>query len=283
MSNTAENKSTFDLILSKFGLILSNVKDSIIKDFLDGLVKDGSYDEFVRKFDNPDYEALEDFVSAIIKKIGYDISGAEESGELYNIVVSIIGTSKKLSDEITELFGEDWLSFDEIVAQLRDEKENAGADGTSENTDDSSKKFIKIKKLLDTKLDGYSGVEFGSDKFGGSIELDKNSPLNRLKAAFELIQTLFDLFKKLSDIEWNKIADETGDFGKFIKQNYITEEFAKRLVDYVLITFLKNAQDVFLDSLDELLDCCKDLVWDELDDNIQTVISKEKYIIRFLD
>ena len=277
MSNTAENKSTFDLILSKFGLILSNVKDSIIKDFLDGLVKDGSYDEFVRKFDNPDYEALEDFVSAIIKKIGYDISGAEESGELYNIVVSIIGTSKKLSDEITELFGEDWPSFDEIVAQLPDEKENAGADGTSENTDDSSKKFIKIKKLLDTKLDGYSGVEFGSDKFGGSIELDKNSPLNRLKAAFELIQTLFDLFKKLSDIEWNKIADETGDFGKFIKQNYITEEFAKRLVDYVLITFLKNAQDVFVDSLDELLDCCKDTLWENLDNNIKSIISKEKY------
>ena len=277
MSETTENKPSFDLILSKFGLILSNVKDSIIKDFLDGLVKDGSYDEFVKKFENPDYKALEDFVSAIIKKIGYDISGAEECGELYNVVVSIIDTSKTLSDKITELFGEEWPSFDEIVAELPDEKESGGAEGASENSDDSSKKFIKIKKLLDTKLDGYSGVEFGSDKFGGSIELDEKSPLNRLKAAFELIQKLFDLFKKLSDIEWNKIADETGDFGKFIKQNYITEEFAKRLVDYVLITFLKNAQDVFVDSLDELLDCCKDSLWENLGDNIKSIVSKEKY------
>lgn len=139
----AESKPTFDLILSKLGLILSNVKDSLIKDFLDGLVKDGSYDEFVKKMDNPDCKALEDFVGAIIKKIGYDISEAKESGELYDIVVSIIDTSKTLSDKITELFGEDWPSFNQIVAALHDEKENGDAEGTSENNDDSSKKIYK--------------------------------------------------------------------------------------------------------------------------------------------
>lgn len=248
-TNQQDNGSTncFENLGQKLGVVLSRVKDTIFKDFLDGLVKDGSYEEFQTKYKDPNFKALEQFVNAVITKIGYDISGASESKELYNLIVSIIDASTSLSEKISDLFGGNGISFDQLISEL--------PDGDKKNDEDSSSgKLIRFEDLLKADLNGSSGIKFGSEEFGGSIELDGSNHLKRLKAIFELIQELFDLFKKFSDIEWNKIAAEGSDFGNFIRQNYVTEEFVKRLIDYVLITFLKNARDVFADDLEQLLE-----------------------------
>lgn len=228
MSSTAENNSTFDLILSKFGLILSNVKDAIFKDFLDGLVKDGSYEDFLAKCKNTNVKALEEFFDAVFKKIGYDISKADKSSGVYKLIQSIFDASTELSQKITELFNSSELtSLKGIVC---------------------SDKPVRLDDL------GRIGSDIASGKFGDDVKTDKDDILNRLKAIIKLVQVLFDLFKQFSNIEWEGIAAEGSDFGKFIKDSYFTEKFAKRIADYVLITFLKNARDVFADDLELLLE-----------------------------
>lgn len=251
----------FENIGFKLGMVFSRVKDTMVKDFLDDLVQKGASVDSVK--------GIEEFLSAIIEKIGYDISNAEESNEVYKLIVSIVDASTSLSAKIAELF-KDNESIDEIIKscidQLPDEAKkpkDGGSSGKLVSFDD----FIKNLGSGDN-----SGISFGSEKFGGSIEFDDNTSIGKLKAIFDIVKELLDLIEKISDIEWNKIAKEGGDFGKFIREKYFTEEFAKRLVDYVLVTFIKNARDVFSDDLELLFEQEKEKLWN----SIQSIVSIDK-------
>lgn len=84
----------------------------------------------------------------------------------------------------------------------------------------------------------------------------EGSDYGKIMPILNLVQEILDLIKKFSDIEWGKIKDEFEDFGNFIYDSYFTEEFGKRILDYILILILKNAKDVFREDLDA--------IWDEL-------------------
>ena len=238
------NTATLDKFASKLGTILSRVKDTIFKDFLNGLAEEGtSWEEFSSHFGDKDFNALEQFVNNVIKKIGFDLSGESESKEVYNLFMSIIDTSVTLSQKITAIAGSftNEESLDKIVDQCIKNFSGSGA----------ANQLAKFENLLGSGSKGSSGDD-SSGSSGG------------LKEIIDLIQELFDFFKKISDIEWSKIVKESGDFGNFIKDNYFTEKFAKRIVDYILITFLKNAREVFADDLEWLLEQAGDKLMTEL-------------------
>ena len=188
--------STAERFFEKLGLVFSRVKDAIIMDLSEGLP------ENVESWDD-----VEKFVNAVVKKIGYDLSGASKSNKAYNLFMSIIDTSVATSEMVV-----------------------AFVDNSSKQKDLES----AIQNLI-------KGAQSGTGELGG------------LKEIIDLVKKLIDLFKDLSDIEWNEIAKEIQGFGNFIENNYFTEKFAKRIVDYVLITFLKNVREVFADDLENLL------------------------------
>ena len=206
--------STAERFFEKLGIVFSNVQSTILKDLSDELLENGqTWDDVENAFKEKNLEGIEKIVNAIIKKIGYDLSSAGECNEAYQLFVTIIGKSVGLSEKVID------------IVKLVREKDSP-----------------KDKQSLESAIQELAkGANSENGEFGG------------LKEIIDAVKDLIDLFKKLSDIEWNQIANEIEGFGEFIKNNYFTEKFAKRIIDYVLITFLKNARDVFADDFENLL------------------------------
>jgi hypothetical protein len=206
--------STAERFFEKLGIVFSNVQSTILKDLSDELLENGqTWDDVENAFKEKNLEGIEKIVNAIIKKIGYDLSSAGESNKAYQLFVTIIGKSVGLSEKVID-----------IVKLVREK----------DSSEDKQSLESAVQELV-------KGANSGNGEFGG------------LKEIIDAVKDLIDLFKKLSDIEWNQIANEIEGFGEFIKNNYFTEKFAKRIIDYVLITFLKNARDVFADDFENLL------------------------------
>lgn len=244
----SETTSVLENFASKLGVALSSTGNAIFKDFLDGLDEAG-WQKFKSDVQGNPLGAVNGFIDGVVKKIGYDISdgAGNECNKIREIFVSIIDTMMKVSDLILDMSNQDVLDLF-INKKLEGEKKN-GDDSLSKNS-------IRFGDILSLNT---QGVKFGTDQLGGCIELDDSNDGGKgklviVKQTIELIQTLFDLCKKLSDIEWDEIANENEELGKYIKENYFTQDFAKRLVDYVFITFLKNAKDVFTNDLELWLD-----------------------------
>lgn len=214
--------------LSKFGMVFSRVKETIFKDFLDGLVEEGSsWEEFKSHFEDDGFDAFEEFLNAVVKKVGYDISGATENKEVYDLVKSVIVSSEKIASSVKQLFGDlDGKDFEAVIKSYVKEAES-----------------VKLDELLKTS----DGNLLNSD----AVPVD--GKLGKLIALVNLFKELFDLIEKITDIEWSKVADEWDEFGKFVQDTYFTKEFGKRLVDYVLITFLKNIREVYEDDVKQIL------------------------------
>lgn len=235
------NNSAVENFLSKFGDVLSRVKDTIFKDFLDGLVDEGTtWEQFRSRFDEKGFNAFEEFVNAVVKKVGYDISGATESKEVYNLVKSVIVSSEKIAKAVKEFAGEvENTDLDKLIGEyLKTSKDKEG-----------ESKLVKFDELLTSK--DADGVTMSVGDLTFTFEADGD--FAKLKAIIDLFVELFDLIKKITEIEWDKIVDEHKEFGKFIKETYFTKEFGKRLIDYVLITFMKNARAVFEDDVKQIV------------------------------
>ena len=75
-----------------------------------------------------------------------------------------------------------------------------------------------------------------------------------VESAVPHVQTLLSIVKNVADIEWDSVAKEMGDVGNDIKENiqeqFLNKEFARKVLDHILITLLKNAKDVFHDEIE---------------------------------
>lgn len=215
--------------IAKFGLVLSKVKDTMVKDFLDGLDADGlSWESFKSAGAKENFELIDKFINRIISKLGYDISSSE-SGELLDLVKSLVASSIKLGNCVQELVSD------------------------AEGLDLSGKGLEAARELFD---EGEFKKVLDKEFKGGSLKVELALPGNagKIKAVLDLIQEIITLVKKFSQIEWDSIARDFRNFGEFIQKSYMTEAFGKRILDYILILVLKSSKDVFMDDIKGLIE-----------------------------
>ena len=72
--------------------------------------------------------------------------------------------------------------------------------------------------------------------------------------AMPLLREVVELVKLVSDIEWQSVADDLAqsgnDFVKTLKQEILTQAFARKVLDHILMTLLRNAREVFKDEIE---------------------------------
>lgn len=106
-----------------------------------------------------------------------------------------------------------------------------------------------ILSLLST-VDGLtSDVKQLVEDYQNNNDLDGEEVAKALDSIVPHIQTLLTLVKEIADIEWDKVAIELGDTMENVKDQFLTKEFARKVLDHIIITLLKNAKDVFHDEI----------------------------------
>ena len=239
MNSEKDNTLEFvEKFVSNIGQVLSKVKDTIVKDILDGLSADDmTWDDFKNKALTDPKEGvslLERFINEIIKKLGYDISNCK-SNEIINLFKSLVSSTLQLQQSVSEIIEMgskvDW---------------NGLMDKYAESSSDSN--FTVTKSLFQDLA--YSVNK--SSKGTGGLDIDK------IKDLFNQVKNVISLIKKFSNVEWKNIADDAEGFGEFINKTYFTEEFGKRILDYVLILLLKNTKEVFRDEVKDLIHTVKE-------------------------
>lgn len=259
--------------VEKLATVLSRVKDCILQDILDELIKEGAtWEDFQKELQQVKQNSLDKnigdfkvFVDRIVKKLGYDISAAEsECGELYEVLQQLVVSGEKLGVAVKNLFdeysGKDPQEVLENLVSGIKATPNENKDG--ENTtlvtwSDVKNSFSSLDNFCSEakKIGDSDAILIGTDKF--NIGLAAEGDYGKIVPVLNIIQEILDLIKKFSDIEWGKIKDEFEDFGDFLYDSYFTEEFGKRILDYILILVLKNAKDVFKEDIDAFLDALK--------------------------
>lgn len=231
MSDSAD--SVVKDILVKIGQVFSRVGDAVVKDFVESCFGEGAtLADLEKQLDKDGIDALEKFVNQIVKSIGYDISHCE-SGELYNLVKDVILKSKKLGVSVKKIIDEtDFDSLDSLLSV-----------NVVDQDKDNKDRVISLGDVVD-----LTGLPIDSNQSKG-IEVGGD-----IKALFDLVSEIVDLIKKIADFEWEKLAKDCKDFGNFIKDKYINEEFGRRVLDYVLVLLLKNAKEVFADDVKYLIE-----------------------------
>lgn len=278
-NNDASEKETstpaVSYFIEKLATVFSRVKDCILQDLLDELVKEGATREDFQKEleqvrENSVDKNISDFkvfVDKIVKKLGYDISAAEtECAELYNVLKQLVVSGEKLGIAFKKLFkdyeGKDPQKvFENLISgiNITTDENKDGKNTTLVTWSDVKNSFSSLNNLCDEakKVGDSDTILIGTDKFNVGLTAEGNDYGN-IMPILNIIQEILDLIKKFSDIEWGKIKDEFKDFGDFIYSTYFTEEFGRRILDYILILVLKNAKDVFREDLNAIWDTLKE-------------------------
>lgn len=245
--NSLENVENF---VSSIGTVLVKVKDTIVQDMLKDIVDEGmTWEDFQKKIEKEspsDTMALfKQFVDRIINKLGYDISkSASEGGsqKLYELISTLVSAATELQAKVSAL-AEEAQTID-----LNNLLTNA------ENLEEGSINRISNSIFSDTGETAAS-ITFGNDK--ASVEISVEGA-KKLMDLVDIVKNIISVIKQISEFEWSSIAQEASDFGKFIKDSYFTEDFGKRILDYILILLLKNAKEVFGDDIRNLVNAAKE-------------------------
>ncbi|WP_407451523.1 DUF6603 domain-containing protein [Fibrobacter sp.] len=268
-----ENLSSVTYFVEKLATVFSRVKDCVLQDLLDELIKEGAtWEDFQKELDQVKDNSIDKnigdfkvFVDRIVKKLGYDISAAEtECGELYNVLAQLVVSGEKLGVAFKKLFKEyedkdPQKVLEDLISGIKvtPNESKDGKNATLVTWSDVKESFGSLDNFCKEakKIGDSDTILIGTEKFNIGLAAE-GSDYGKIMPILNLVQEILDLIKKFSDIEWGKIKDEFEDFGNFIYDSYFTEEFGKRILDYILILILKNAKDVFREDLDA--------IWDEL-------------------
>ena len=86
----------------------------------------------------------------------------------------------------------------------------------------------------------------------GKIEADEIAKV--ASDVMPLVQEVVELVKAVSDIEWKAVAEDLSksgkDMGEKILNDIFTKDFARKVLDHILMTLLKNAKVVFKDEIE---------------------------------
>ena len=84
--------------------------------------------------------------------------------------------------------------------------------------------------------------------------LDGDEVAAMLDKVVPRIKSIIELIKTVSDVEWEEISKELASASNTVEQSieeqFLNKKFARQILDYILMTLLKNAKEVFKDEID---------------------------------
>lgn len=90
--------------------------------------------------------------------------------------------------------------------------------------------------------------------FENDQNLDGDEVAAMLDKVVPRIKSIVDLVKTVSDVEWEEISKELASasktVGQSIEEQFLNKQFARQILDHILMTLLKNAKEVFKDEID---------------------------------
>ena len=116
----------------------------------------------------------------------------------------------------------------------------------------------ELKQLVFSMLKTVEGLTRDAQQLSESYKNDNKSDGEEvsqfLESAMPHIKTLLTLVKTIVNIEWNKVAEELygagSNMGENLKDQFLNKEFARKVLDHILITLLENAKNVFHDEIE---------------------------------
>lgn len=246
------NDSVVSAFLSKVGLVLSRVKDTMVADFRNDLKKDGlTWEQFQKECKEKNIACLDDFIDRIITKLGFDLSAG--SKKIRTVVKALLTSSVKLGNLVQQLIdeesGKDWakIAEDLLSSKVHDP--------------DSPTDILELSAELfgDSEFKEAASISFD----GGSASVSLAAPGSigkKLQTLIDAVQEVVSIIRQFSSLEWESIADDAENFGDYINNTYLTKAFGKRILDYVLLLLLKHAKEVFLEDILALADTVENLV-----------------------
>lgn len=90
--------------------------------------------------------------------------------------------------------------------------------------------------------------------FENDQNLDGDEVAAMLDKVVPRIKSIVDLVKTVSDVEWEEISKELASASNTVRQSieeqFLNKQFARQILDHILMTLLKNAKEVFKDEID---------------------------------
>lgn len=110
-----------------------------------------------------------------------------------------------------------------------------------------------VEKLLGV-TDEIAGVVKTSSKMADDGEFTADEIAKLCTDLIPLIKEVVELVRLVSDVEWETVAADLDrsnkDIALFVKNELITKDFARKVLDHILVTLLKNAKVVFKDEIE---------------------------------
>lgn len=147
----------------------------------------------------------------------------------------------------------------------------------------------EVRSVVDKLLgvtDGIAGAVKEGSKMGDDGEISADEIATLSTKLLPMIQEAVELVRLARDIEWKAVAADLEKSGanlaSHLKDEMLTKEFARQLLDHILITLLKNAKVVFKDEIEfakftiesgvqQLLDSARDMA-NAIEKNVQDVV-----------
>lgn len=110
-----------------------------------------------------------------------------------------------------------------------------------------------VEKLL-AVTDKIADTVKDASKINDDGKIDADEIAKVASDVMPLVQEVVELVKAVSDIEWKAVAEDLSksgkDMGEKIINDIFTKDFARKVLDHILMTLLKNAKVVFKDEIE---------------------------------
>ena len=110
-----------------------------------------------------------------------------------------------------------------------------------------------VEKLLGV-TDEIAGVVKTGSKMSDDGEFTADEIAKLCTDLIPLIKEVVELVRLVSDVEWEAVAADLDrsnkDIALFVKNELLTKDFARKVLDHILVTLLKNAKVVFKDEIE---------------------------------
>lgn len=111
-----------------------------------------------------------------------------------------------------------------------------------------------INKLIDETAALGESIRKAVRNYHDDNSLDGDEVAALLDEGVPRIQNILTLVKDISNTEWSRVEAElnqsAADVGTKVKNQFFSKDFARAILDHILVTLLKNAKVIFKDEID---------------------------------
>lgn len=111
-----------------------------------------------------------------------------------------------------------------------------------------------VTKLMDETIGLSECIKTAIKNYNDDKNLDGDEVAALLDEGVPRVQNILQIVKDLSETEWSRIEEEMGRAATTTagnaKEKFLNKDFARKILDHILITLLKNAKTVFKDEID---------------------------------